>query len=117
MLHEPAIIESAQPAELVASMQAAVDAGRYEDVVEPMMRDVLHMPEVEIRALREQPSSPARVATAPTLPREESVALELAHWETAAVKAPTLLIRGGDSPDFIQNAVRIVAERSLTAAL
>ena len=66
VLYESAIIESAQPPELVAKMQAAVDAGRYEDVVELMMREVLNMPEAEIRALREQPSWPARVATAPT---------------------------------------------------
>ncbi len=110
VLYEPAIIESPQPPQLVAQMQAAVEAGRYEDVVELMMREVLDMPEAEIRALREQPSWPARVATAATLPREESVSLVLDPAETASVTAPTLLIRGGDSPAFLQNAVQTVAD-------
>ena len=30
--------------------------------------------------------------------------------ETAAVTAPTLLIRGGDSPAFLQTAVQTVAD-------
>ena len=59
VLYEPAIIESPQPPELVAQMQAAVEAGRYEDVVELMMRKVLDMPEAKIGGLREQPSWPA----------------------------------------------------------
>lgn len=110
VLYEPAVVETPQPAELVARMQAAVDEGRYEDVVELMMREVLHMPEREITALREQASWPARVSTAPTLPREESAALVVGDAELAAVTAPTLLIRGGDSPTFLQDAVARVAD-------
>lgn len=110
VLYEPAIVDSAQPPELVARMQSAVDAGRYEDVVDLMMREVLDMPEDEIATLREQPSWPARVATAATLPREESAPLVLAPGEAAAVTAPTLLIRGGDSPGFLQDAIRTVSE-------
>jgi pimeloyl-ACP methyl ester carboxylesterase len=110
VLYEPAIVESAQPPELVARMQKAVDAGRYEDVADLMMREVLHMPGEEIAALRQQASWAARVASAPTLPREESVALVLEPGEAAAVTAPTLVIRGGDSPEFLQDAVRNVAE-------
>lgn len=110
VLYEPAIVESPQPAELVARMQSAVDAGRYEEAVELMVREVLHMPEDQITALRAQPSWPARVATAPTLPREEGVPLVLEPGEASAVTAPTLLIRGGDSPRFLQDAIRTVAE-------
>ncbi len=110
VLYEPAVAESGQPAELVARMQAASDAGRYEDVADLMVREVLHMPEEEIAYLREQPTRQARVATAPTLPREEGVPLVLEPGETAAVRAPTLLVQGGDSPAFLQDAVRAVAE-------
>ncbi len=109
VLYEPAVVPHPQPPEVVARVQAAVDAGRYEEAVEVMMRDVLHMPEAELAVLREQPSWPARVATAPTLPREESVPLLLDPAEAAAVTAPTLLIRGGDSPEFLQDAIRTVA--------
>lgn len=109
VLYEPAIVASAQPAELVARMQSAVDGGRYEEVVELMMREVVQMPEEEIAMLRSQPTWSARVATAPTLPREEGVALVLSPGEPARVKVPTLLIQGGDSPEFLQAAIRQVA--------
>ena len=110
VLYEPAIIESPQPEELVARMQAAADAGRYEEVVEMMVREVLRMPEKEVAALRNLPSWPSRVATAPTLPREESVRLVVDGEQLAAVTAPTLLVRGGDSPAFLQKATRTVAD-------
>lgn len=110
VLYEPAIIEAPQPATLVARMQAAADAGRHEEVVDLMVREVLHMPEDEISALKRLPSWPARVATAPTLPREESVRLVPDADELAAVRVPTLVIRGGDSPQFLQQAVEWVAD-------
>ena len=110
VLYEPAVVETPRPAELVARMQAAVDDGRDEDVVALMMREVLHMPEREIAALREQPTWPARVSTAPTLPREVSAVLVAAPDELAAVAAPTLLISGGDSPAFLHDAVALVAD-------
>lgn len=110
VLYEPAITETPQPAELVARMQSAVEAGRFEDVVELMMRQVVGMSEEEIAALRSLPSWPARVATAPTLPREESVPLRLERDRARAVRAPTLLIGGGNSPPFLQQAIRTVAE-------
>lgn len=110
VLYEPAIIETPQPEELIARMQGAADAGRHEDVVEMMIREVLHMPEEQFEALRQLPSWPSRVATAPTLPREESVRMVVEVDEMAAIKAPTLLIRGGDSPEFLQQAVRTVAD-------
>ncbi|PRZ08760.1 alpha-beta hydrolase superfamily lysophospholipase [Isoptericola sp. CG 20/1183] len=110
VLYEPALVEHPPPADVVARLQVASDEGRYVDVVDLMMREVLHMPDDEIAALRDQPSWAARVASAPTVPREESVPLVLAPGEAAAVTAPTLLIRGGDSPAFLQDAVRTVAE-------
>lgn len=110
VLYEPAIVDTPQPEELVARMQRAADAGLHEDVVEMMVREILHMPVEEIAALRHLPSWPSRVATAPTLPREESTPLVVEAEEMAAVRAPTLLIRGGDSPPFLQDAVRRVAD-------
>ena len=110
VVYEPAIVPAGQPAELVARMQTAVDAGRNDEVVELMMREVLHMPEEEIAVLRAQPSWAARVASAPTLPREESVPLIIDDVELRAVRCPTLLIGGGDSPAFLQDAIRTVAD-------
>ncbi len=110
VLYEPAVVDHAQPAELLDRMHEALGAGRYEEVVELMMREVVRMPDEEIAHLRGLPSWPARVATAPTLPREESVALTVAPEEAAGVAAPTLLLLGGDSPDFLRDAVRWLAD-------
>ena len=110
VLYEPAVVESAQPPELVARMQEAVDAGRHDEVVDMMMREVLHMPAGEIATLRSHPSWQARVDSAPTLPREVSTPLVVDQAETATVASPTLLIRGGDSPAFLQEAIRTVSE-------
>ncbi len=109
VLYEPAVVESPQPAELVARMQAAVDAGRLEEAVELMLHEVLHMPADQVAALRSQPSWPARVSTAPTLPREEGTRMVVGDAELAAVSAPTLLVRGSESPAFLHDAVRRVA--------
>ncbi|WP_193315297.1 alpha/beta fold hydrolase [Nostocoides sp. F2B08] len=108
--YEPAIVPAGQPAELVARMKTAADAGRNEEVAELMLREVLHMPQEEISALRAQPTWPARVASAPTLPREESVPLLIDDIELTAIRCPTLLIGGGDSPAFLQEAIRTVAD-------
>ncbi len=110
VLYEPAIVESPQPADLVARMQEAADAGNHEEVVELMVREVLHMPAEQLAALRSQPTWPARVATAPTLPREESVPLVVGPDELAGVAAPTLVLQGSESPAFLHDAVRVVAD-------
>lgn len=110
VLYEPAIVDRPQPRALVARMQEAVDGGRPELALELMMREVLHMPEAEISLLRSAPSWPARVATAATVPREESVVLQLPDDEAASVTAPTLVLRGSDSPEFLRGGAQQVAE-------
>jgi pimeloyl-ACP methyl ester carboxylesterase len=84
-------------------------AGRADEVVRIMMREVVQMPDTEIAALEAQPSWPARVAAAPTLPRELSGPL---FWDSAGaarVAVPALVIVGGDSPPFMQEATHAVA--------
>jgi pimeloyl-ACP methyl ester carboxylesterase len=111
VLYEPAVSEPPQPPELLDRMGDLIDAGQSDEAVTLMMREVVHMPEHEIAALQSQPSWPARVATAPTLPRELGVWLV---WnpqeEAAAVTVPTLVLVGGDSPEDIRGAALTVAD-------
>jgi pimeloyl-ACP methyl ester carboxylesterase len=89
-------------------MRAMLAAGHPDEVVRIMMREVVQMPETEIAALQAQPSWPARVAAAPTLPRELSAPLS---WDATAggrVSVPVLVIAGEDSPAFQQQATRAV---------
>ena len=108
VLYEPAVVEARQPADVVARMQQALDDGRDEDAVLIMMRDVVRMPEEEIAIMLSLPTWPARVAAAPTLPREMSVELVWDRQEGPDVTAPTLLILGGDSPEFMAEAAQRV---------
>jgi pimeloyl-ACP methyl ester carboxylesterase len=75
--------------------------GRREEALEVVMRDVVLVHEDELRAIRAQPSWPARVAAVHTI-RREIRALEeaiLDPAQAAKVTAPTLLLTGSESPD------------------
>ena len=110
VLYEPAVIERRQPADVVERMQQALDDGRDEDAVLIMMREVVRMPEDEIATMRSLPSWPARVAAAPTLPREMSVELVWDPQEGPNVTARTLVILGGDSLAFMVEAAQRVLD-------
>lgn len=112
LLYEPAVHEQAQPPELVAGMQDLLDRGEPDEAVALMMREVVRMPEHEIAAVRALPSWPTRVEAAPTLPRELSTPLVWGAEEADAVRVPTLVLLGGDSPAEVQ-----ASARSLVAAL
>jgi pimeloyl-ACP methyl ester carboxylesterase len=110
VVYEPSVDEAALPPDLVDRMRGLLAANRRDEVVLMTMREVVLMPEEEIAAMVRLPSWPTRVAAAHTLPRELSVPL---HWdpaEAARVTAPTLVLVGGDSPEFIQAEVRLVAD-------
>lgn len=110
VVYEAAVDEEAQPAAVIAGLQAMIDEGRPDDAVTAVMREVVQVPEGEIRMLRAQPTWPARVATAPTLPRELGVPLRLGPDEAARVCVPTLVIGGAASPAEMQASVRWLAE-------
>lgn len=109
VLYEPALNEPPVPARILQRMDALLAEGRLEETVELMMREVVLIPESEIVVLRAQPAWPARVATAPTLPREVANLITWRPDEGADVQVPTLLIQGADSPAFVREATELVA--------
>jgi pimeloyl-ACP methyl ester carboxylesterase len=84
--------------------------GDNEAVVVTFFKELVHMPDTELTALKSLPNWPARVAAARTLPREaravESYQVEPKKF--AALKQPTLLLLGGDSPAFFKAAIEVV---------
>lgn len=104
VLYEPAVDEPAQDAQLLDRMRALLDAGRPDDVVVLMMREVVLMPAHEIEAMQAMPTWHTRVEAAPTLPRELATDLVADPTEVAAVTAPTLVMRGSDSPAPVRDA-------------
>lgn len=95
-------------------MQTLINRGELEAALLLMMREVVKMPEHELKEYRQLPIWPVRVQIAPTIPREMAI-----DWtytfngeRFARVQVPTMLLQGGDSPPFFRKAIT-----SLDAAL
>lgn len=114
VLYEPPFRDTraAYPTGLVEQLDALLTAGDREGVVATFIREVVRMPEPEFAAYRALPAWPARVAAAHTIPRELAVDLEAAIEleQLAALRTPTLLLSGGDSPEWMRaDTARIAA--------
>lgn len=105
VLYEPPLPVGIEiyPPGLVSRLQELVAAGDREGVVTTFMRDVVRMPAAEIDAMRRDPSWDGRLAAAHTIPRELAIAdvYEPDFARFATLHAPTLLLVGGDSPQFL----------------
>ncbi|MCZ7546943.1 MAG: alpha/beta hydrolase [Anaerolineae bacterium] len=94
--------EQALPAGLIDRFQSLIDAGDRVGAVTAFFREALQMTPEEIEVAKTWPTFPAMVAAAHTLPRELRAAAAY-RFETARfaqMNVPTLLLLGGDSPDF-----------------
>lgn len=99
------------PEGLVDRLQTLLDGGDREGVLTTFFREVVKMPSHEFDLFRASPAWSARVAAAHTLPRELRVA-ERYRFEPERftnLTIPTLLLLGGDSPDFFKAAIEAVA--------
>jgi len=94
------------PPDLVARMQAQIDAGDRDGAVQTMMREVVQVPDEQLALLRSLPAWEARVAAAHTIPRELHVTntYRLDPARLAGIRVPTLLLLGGDSPAFFRTS-------------
>lgn len=99
------------PPEVERRLEALVAAGEGDTALETFMREVVKASEEEIRAIRAQPTWPARVATVHTIAREIRAVMEQAFDpdEAAKVGVPVLLLTGADSPDEIRDDPDAVA--------
>jgi pimeloyl-ACP methyl ester carboxylesterase len=95
------------PEGLIDHLQALLDAGKNENVVTTLMSEVVKMPADELELLKASPVFPAMVAAAHTVPRE-SRAEESYRFEPERFRhlnVPTMLLLGGDSPDFFKQTI------------
>ena len=101
-VYEPPVapMRNAYPAGMLERLDALLAEGRQEAAAEAVFREVLGMSDEEFSAFRAQPSWPARVAAAHTIPRESRVELAGAFDPNlaASITVPTILLTGEDSP-------------------
>jgi pimeloyl-ACP methyl ester carboxylesterase len=109
VLYEPPIrtAESLYPEGTAECLQALLDSGDNDRVVATFFRQVVRAPDEELRLLRELPNWPARVAAAHTIPRELRIDHEYRFQPArfSAMRVPTLLLLGGNSPAKFKDAV------------
>jgi pimeloyl-ACP methyl ester carboxylesterase len=91
-------------------IQALVDAGDLEAALEVFFREVVRMPDREFAVYRALPTWNARVALAPTIPRELTIerGYRFRPERFATLSVPTLLLLGGDSPPLFRQAIDAV---------
>jgi pimeloyl-ACP methyl ester carboxylesterase len=92
-------------------LDALLAEGDREAVLETFFREVVGMPEEEFAVYRALPAWRARIAAAHTITREsrgEQAAL-FDPEQAAKITVPTLLLAGGDSPDFLKAGIDAVA--------
>ena len=113
ILYEPPIpIDGAPmyPPGVPERIQALVDAGDPEAGLEAFFREVVRMPDEELRAYRTLPAWKVRVTLAPTIPREMVIERSYSFQPErfAAFSIPTLLLAGGDSPPAFGRIVDVL---------
>ncbi|MBM3190959.1 MAG: alpha/beta hydrolase [Chloroflexi bacterium] len=109
ILYEPPILPLLPPG-FPDRLQALVDAGDRDGAWATLNREVVKMPEREIELQRAQPAHAARLAGMHVLVHEAR-ALEQYRFvpsRYAAVTVPTLLLVGGDSPAWAQQATQAI---------
>lgn len=113
-LYEPGItdVDDLVTPALEERLHALLADEDHAGLVETFFREALGLGDDDIATVRSQPSWPARVAAAPTLPRELSSTPEQLFDATrlATVEVPTLLLQGSESPQSLHADVRLVAD-------
>jgi pimeloyl-ACP methyl ester carboxylesterase len=111
VLYEPALGATTFPAE-TARMERSLAEGRREDVIVTLLRDLAGMTDDQVAAARSLPSWKNRVAAAHTVVREtraeEAYRFDPARFAGSGV--PTLLLRGSESPRWLQRDTDVLAD-------
>jgi pimeloyl-ACP methyl ester carboxylesterase len=112
VLYEPPIPTgiSQYPPGIPDRMQALIDSGELEAALEVFFREVVRMPEHELKAYRQLPAWQVRIQLAPTIPREMAIdqTYTFKAKKFAGLQVKTLLLLGGDSPPLFQQAIKLV---------
>jgi pimeloyl-ACP methyl ester carboxylesterase len=114
-LYEPPVRPTSEtyPAGMLELMDRYVADGQLEALVELVFRSELDMTDEELAAFKAQPSWAARVAAAPTIPRETRAEMAGAFdlGQAAGITVPTLLFTGDGSPDWLRTDTELLAAR------
>ena len=91
----------------IEGLEALLQQGDRTGVITTFLRDFLHLSPLELELVSYLPVWPARVAAAHTIPRElrQIQAYRLQSERFGAVKAPSLLVLGGDSPPKMTRSI------------
>jgi pimeloyl-ACP methyl ester carboxylesterase len=112
VLYEPAIADGVEitPPDFVERLEKLIDDGKREEAIVAMLRDLVGLSPEELSEYRSQPSWPARVAAAHTIPREERTSNEYRFHpgKFQDFLTPTLLLMGTESPAFLKKSVKLV---------
>ena len=107
----PVLGEGVVPEGFLDRVEPLVAEGRFDEVLMMFFREVVLMPEDQLRAFRELPAWQARLGAAPTIARELATAsaCPVGPEQLAACALPTLLVAGGDSPEFLRRSTDALA--------
>ncbi len=98
------------PPEAIERLDTLLRAGDRDEVVATTAREIAGQPPEVVATMRSQPSYPARMAAAPTIPRElravTTYRFDPERFRDLAV--PTLLLAGSESPPGYRLAVQAV---------
>ncbi len=100
----------------VRSLKELYAEDRRSDMVAYFMGDIVGMPAEAVTAMQNNPFWAQAEAIAPTLIYDTIILLEtqrnkpLTPDQWANVTVPTLVLDGGDSPDFMRDAVQLVVD-------
>lgn len=115
VLYDPGIEvagEEIYPREVIERMEAMLEAGDRDGVIVTTMREVAGLSPETVEYMRSLPVWKARVDAAHTIPRELR-AVKGYRFEPQRfgdLKAPALLLSGGESPVALRKAVEAVDE-------
>lgn len=91
----------------IDGLEALLAQGNRAAVITTFLKDFLHLSPLEMELVSYLPVWPARVAAAHTIPRELR-RIQGYHFQPerfSALKAPTLLLLGGDSPPHMRASI------------
>jgi pimeloyl-ACP methyl ester carboxylesterase len=110
VLYEPSL-GIPYPNGSIARVEAALARGDHDAAIVGVLVDILEMSDDEIEGFRASPIWPARLAAAPTIPRECRVEEDWVYrpGQFDTITAPTLLLAGSDSVPVVTEATMLAA--------
>ena len=112
VLYEPATGADASSLDQLVPVEALLAAGDREAALLAFYRDMVQLAPAEIEQMRSLPTWPRRVAAAPAIIREMrgliGYVFDADRFE--AVRAPTLLLGGSDSPEWARTSLELIRQ-------